>query len=193
VRELVAGSFLRELWQGYEGEGVITLAGKGKTILGHTAIDDLSSWDEEDEDFVRDQDVWTFPSLRPVGIAPTKAGARHELVALAAFALDIDIDIEGHHASKKLPRSLEEAAPIIDAGPEPTHVVWTGGGVHLWWFFPPIPLPDQAARVRAQRVSEKFHEPFHAVAKKLDFHLDNTSGIERRFRLPGTMNTKGQP
>lgn len=189
--ELTAGSFLQKLWGGYRGEGVITFTGPGKTIIGHMPIEELAQWNEGDEAFFRDQDVWVFPSLRPVGISDSKAGARRDLVALGAFVLDIDIDVAGHHKTKKpLPRSVEEAAPIVDAGPEPTYVIWTGGGLHLWWFFSPVPLPDQAARTRAQRISERFHEPFHHAAKKLGFHLDNTAGIERRFRLPGTRNTK---
>lgn len=187
---LIAGGFLQDLWGGYAGDGLITLMGSEKLVYGHYPATDLPGWDLEDEAHFQPLDVWTSPSLRPAGISPVKAGARRELVAIGAFALDLDIATDGHHKNDRLPKSFEEAALIVDAGPEPTYVIHTGGGLHLWWLFPVVELEDPSARIRAQRVSDRFHGLFHQAAEQHGFHLDNTAGIERRFRLPGTTNTK---
>ena len=113
--------------------------------------------------------------------------------ASGAYGFWVDLDCgEEKHAKGKGYRSIDDALVALErfckkAGlPEPTHIVESGGGLHLYWVL------DQAIEgMRWQAVASKLK----SLTKSLGFLADDsrTADIASVLRLPGTLNYKTNP
>jgi P4 family phage/plasmid primase-like protien len=106
----------------------------------------------------------------------------------------VEVDIKGGtHASENLP-SMEQYKMIQDTiGIEPSIVIFSGGGLHVYFLFDePVRVQFDHERESAQRFLKRFQGMFIGLAKSQGLHIDNTSDIARVLRVPGTFNLKGE-
>jgi hypothetical protein len=194
-----SGEFLRELWDPWTGEGaaVIWIPGTDGPRSIHVSVEDIKGWDANTEgefsSLSAGLNVYTSPGLRRLGLPERgrgSQGTQNDVIALAGFVLDIDLS-GGVHASDRLPSSEADVEGILSAGPDPTLVVSTGGGLHAWWLLErPFPTPGSEERRQAKNAFRAFQERFITAGEALGFHVDATSTIQHVFRLPGTQNWK---
>lgn len=192
------GDFLKLLWPiALDGAACIWFRQSGSTI--HVPLPALhGDWAEEDDYEVLgvQMDTYTSPGLRCVGLESDQAGRKLHVIALAGFVIDIDMAHGVHRANAKskkpLPSSIDDVDSILSAGPEPTVIVDSGGGIQPWYLFPePWRLADSAMRTAAGHAYKSFYQPFLDRATELGFHLDKgIASIQHLFRLPGTKNYK---
>jgi putative DNA primase/helicase len=166
---------------------------KKSAHLSLAALKELT--DEDLEDLHRDNragaHIYFGLGLRRPGLTSSKQGGKQDIVALPGFALDIDIHHPTAHVAKNLPRTDEEAYEIIANALEPTIIVHTGHGWHVYWLFKkPLLLTTATQRTQAQKAYKAFQQPFIDRAAKLGWHLDNTASIQRVWRVPGFINPK---
>jgi hypothetical protein len=106
--------------------------------------------------------------------------------------MDIDIDT-GHatHAAKdRLPRTDAQCAEILEGAPEPTGIVSSGHGWHVYWLFDQVHPISYIEANSISNASEAFQRKIIARANALGYHVDMTGNLDRVLRLPGTINTK---
>lgn len=161
----------------------------------HVALEDALNMGDEDEaemaSLGNEKNVYFGLGLRALGLSQKQQGGKKDIVALPAVALDIDFYDEHAHAAKNLPRDLDEAAPLIEHLPDPSVVVHTGNGVHVYWcFIEPIILDTTSRQTQAQRALKSFQEPIIQKAKDRGWHLDSTASIQHVWRVPGFVNQK---
>jgi putative DNA primase/helicase len=179
----------------------VTLWTKNTKLSVHIPLRDALAWDEDDDVALQDavldgQEIYISPGLRRPGLPPSKKGVWEDVVAMCGFVLDVDVfdpEKPDAHNAKNLPRKgdLDDLAIILGDAPDPSLVVDTGYGVHLWWLFDRIlELPDLGSRSQAKRAFRDFQQPFLDRATQAGFQLDNTAAINHVFRLPGTKNWK---
>lgn len=116
------------------------------------------------------------PVTRPLG----KKADRTDIAALAYLHTDLDVD-------KKLPLAdeLQRLATLVQQiEPEPTALIFTGGGYQaLWRLKEPIPLDGTIDAAEAAKVFNK--------ALEQRWGGDNCHNIDRILRLPFTLNIPG--
>jgi hypothetical protein len=194
---VVFGEFLKDLWGSWVGGGgaVIWLAPGARSI--HVPIDDIRVWDTDDEaalaDLVSGKNTYTSPGLRRAGLpefGKGSQGTQSDVIALAGFALDVDLK-GGKHVAEDLPVTDDDVAALLSVGPDPSRVVATGGGLHFWWLFEePWALGGPHDRKHARSAFRAFQESYIKRGEEFGFHVDLTATIQHLFRLPGTRNWK---
>jgi putative DNA primase/helicase len=79
-------------------------------------------------------------------------------------------------------------------GLEPTLVVKTGGGLHVYWLFNiPHVIKNQSDREEMMKLSKGFQSVFRKRFEAHGWQLDRTADLARILRLPGTLNHKNDP
>lgn len=137
------------------------------------------------------KDVYVGVSLRRTDLGSLQRGKITDTRALPGLWIDIDID-DGTkaHKSNKLPKSIEQAVSILDPFPEPTVLVDSGHGLHVYWLLP-FPLDiTLSSQHELSTISETFQRRVIAHGKSLGFDVDLTATLDRILRLPGTQNFK---
>jgi hypothetical protein len=138
-------------------------------------------------------DVYFGVGLRGQDFGPTARGKKSDVVTLPGIWLDIDIQGPGHKEAV-LPTSIDEATAILDLCPmEPTLLVDSGGGLHVYWLFDrPLDVGTQHDHINA--AFKTFEKRIRLkVLDKLGFKIDATANIDRVLRLPDTWNYKSDP
>jgi hypothetical protein len=105
--------------------------------------------------------------------------------------LDLDIAGDGHE-KRGLPASEADAELILQRLPlDPTLVVATGGGFHVYWLFhEPWEIETPEERDRAASVVRGWQALALNVASGLGFTVDATHDLSRVLRPIGTVNHK---
>ncbi len=139
----------------------------------------------------QNKDVYLGVSLRRPNLTSNQRGKRQDCRGLPGLFLDIDTDT-GHntHAATNLPKTDEQCAEILECYPEPTLIIDSGHGWHVYWLFDvvhPISLTDAHT---LSDLSETFQRKGIAHAAQLGYHVDLTGTVDRVLRIPGTINTK---
>ncbi|CAI7980244.1 conserved hypothetical protein [Frankia sp. Hr75.2] len=118
-------------------------------------------------------------------------GGAADTLGLNALAADIDIAGEGHATTTNtglpLPATAHDALDILETLPDPTFIVWTGGGIHAWWLLgehAPLPLDE------ARHIARGWGDHLRALGRERGVHVDQTGDLARVLRLPGTHNHK---
>lgn len=113
--------------------------------------------------------------------------------ASGAYGLWGDLDVgEDKAATGKGYKTVEDAKAALikfckDADlPEPTHIVYSGGGLHVYWVF---------SNFINHETWQKLAGKFKALTKSLGFLADptRTADITSVLRVPGTLNHKYNP
>lgn len=194
---------LRALWPGAAtrpGCVTVTLLPSRRSV--HFPVAALPDMGDEDADELRelagaDQHVYYGVASRVPDLPESRRGGKRDLLELPAFVLDVDVDAPGKHAAsaetsaKKLPPDEAAAMGILAAVESPSCVVQSGYGFHAYWFLDDaLPLTSDGERIRAKKLYKAWVEPAHRAAREMGYHLDDTAGIERVWRLPGFENRK---
>lgn len=134
-----------------------------------------------------------------VGLAPKDYGARArcpsiEITTTAGVWADFDLASPAH--PKALPATLAEALSLIPPGFEPTLVVSTGNGCHVYWLWKEIVLfasaEERAAaeRAAAERLVYRWQNMLRLAAAGRGWSFDRLADLARVLRVPGTRNYK---
>lgn len=134
---------------------------------------------------------------KPPGLGGVR-GVATSAVGIPGVWADIDVAGDGHK-KKDYPPTVEVALEAVRAAVPiaPTLVVFTGGGVHIWWLFEkPWIFADEQERVRAQEIVLGIQETIRVRFSASGWKLDSTHDLARVLRVPGTWNRKkdyGEP
>ena len=103
-----------------------------------------------------------------------------------------DIDLKSEVKGGSLPETVDDALRVVTGfGMDPTMVVHTGHGLHVYWLFREIwsletPESRQEARTFLARVKALIKER----ASDFGWSVDSVQDIARVLRIPGTYNCK---
>ncbi len=128
-----------------------------------------------------------------VGLAPTthsRSNARckaDDVMAIGGLWADIDLaETGGKRHRPTAPRAREVIASLER---QPTMVVGSGHGLHLWWLFRELWTFDDPAE-RALCVRRSFDWSQYLKARFAPDGIDSVGDLARVMRIPGTMNYK---
>ncbi|NQT55490.1 MAG: DUF3987 domain-containing protein [Desulfobacteraceae bacterium] len=184
--------FFDLLWPSAD-EGLLCISSKGSNGMvskffsvpvKETACNAIERWSG--------RDIWYSISLFKQ--RPEKGrGTEADVIAIPAFWADIDCK-EGSHKETSLP-SKDEALSFLRELPfKPSLIVWSGGGLHVYWIFKePWIFDNEAERQQAKELSSRFQLTILNKAKVHGWALDNTADLVRLLRVPGTHNFKRDP
>lgn len=118
-----------------------------------------------------------------------KGRAKNEnVIGIPGVWLDLDLKHKTHK-QQNLPTRLDEIRVKLPI--DPTIIVHSGHGVHLYWLFREAWVFDSdEEKKRAARLLRGFQA---YVKSRLGYKLDSTHDLARVLRLPGTMNYKADP
>jgi P4 family phage/plasmid primase-like protien len=137
------------------------------------------------------QDVYAAVGLQ--GNAPEGGGRGREdgVVSVPGVWADIDFGSEAHKA-QDLPRTEAEALTIVETvGLEPSVIVRSGFGLHVYWLFDrPVRMGTDAERQWMKSLSRRFQNLLRLQARSLGWTVDPTADLCRVLRVPGTFNRK---
>ena len=143
------------------------------------------------------RDVYFGVALRRANLTKQQRGKAADCRGLPGLFVDIDIDdssktgIPSQHAAKNLPTNDTQCSEILEGMPEPTGIIDSGHGWHVYWLFDQPHVVGYNDLLPLNQASEQFQRKIIARANALGYHVDNTANIDRILRLPGTINTKG--
>jgi Family of unknown function (DUF5906) len=183
--------FLQTLYGQNTPPGLLTLWEKATKQSVHVDPADTAKAEAIAAQWVTEsKDVYFGVALRQPGLASHQRGKVEACGALPGLFLDIDIeDGTGAHAAKNLP-TADQAAEIVARYPEPSAIVNSGHGLHVYWLFDSVQPIDDANRAMLSAQSEAFQRKAIDYAKSKGWHVDATGNLDRILRLPGTINTK---
>ncbi len=188
------------------GDSVITLWNRQTKESQHVAPphdnpDKFDALVQQQVDLNRD--IYFGVALRRSDLTKQQRGRVQDCRALPGLFLDIDIDTgDQAHAAKNLPKTDAQCLEILSCLPEPTGIINSGRGWHVYWLFDkvlPISYAEQnnisklesvIAELKAAKASEALQRTAIAHAQNLGYHVDFTANLDRILRLPGTINTK---
>lgn len=138
------------------------------------------------------QDVYYGVALRRPNLLQKQRGKVVDCRGLPGLFLDIDIDTghNTHAAAAKLPKTEAQCAEILEVLPEPTGIVDSGGGWHVYWLFDQVHPIGYTDLRDFEHALELFQRKAIAHGASLGWHVDFTGDLSRVLRLPGTVNTK---
>jgi hypothetical protein len=145
------------------------------------------------------RDVYFGVGLRRPMLLESQRGKVADVRGLPGLWLDIDFDRlpttgttgARPHAATNLPKTDADACEILSVMPEPTAIIDSGFGWHVYWLFDvvhPIGYADESYVSKASRL---FHERAISHAARKGFHVDRgLHTLDKVLRLPSTINTK---
>ncbi|SHH87149.1 DUF927 domain-containing protein [Desulfosporosinus lacus] len=103
-----------------------------------------------------------------------------------------DMDILGPaHKQTNLPATVKEAISILPDFLQPSIVVWSGNGLHLYWLFKePWIFETQEENLRASNLMIRLQAYINKLASERGWKFDSTPDLSRVLRVPGTLNHK---
>lgn len=187
---------LSALWPDPNRAGDLTLWMTPGKRSYHFALRELplSTADYDELRVQADTETWNVYfglGLRREGLAAHQQGGKKDILALPALALDIDFANPRAHKAKNLPRDLDEAECLLAGEPDPSAIIHTGNGVHVYWFLRhAIELLNAKTLKQAHKAYKAFQARFIKRANDKGWQLDSTSTVQRVWRLPGFVNQK---
>ncbi len=132
-------------------------------------------------------DVYVGLATRRTGLTGIQRGKIMDCRSLGCFWLDVD-HFGGTHVAQNLPKTEDDLLFILSAGPDPTMIVDSGGGWHVYWCFDHVGISDT---VQMSRITKAWQVPYLNKANSIGWHLDDTGNLDRVLRVPNTFNFKG--
>jgi hypothetical protein len=123
-------------------------------------------------------------------VLPKRMSAEH---ANCMYAVWMDLDVDTPEKPKPTcPKTKDEALDFLKKLPEPTVVVDSGHGYHVWWVFhTPVKIETEEDRARCSSLSTRWKDAINAVAHKVGgWKFDSVQDLARILRLPGSFNLK---
>ena len=139
-----------------------------------------------------DNDVYIACGLFSKNLGAINRGKKEDVCGIPGFWMDIDVAGPAHKAND-LPVTTEDAIDLVkDNGFDPTIIVKSGFGIHVWWLFKePLIFDEKATGEKMELANQKLQNTIKAKAAKKNWKLDSTHDITRVLRIPGTFNKKG--
>lgn len=177
---------------GPEPDGLLWIGGHGDRFAGRTftSISDAVTYGMELDAGAVGGVYHRLTTLRDIDRG---RGAAVDSAYLPGFAMDLDLRGPGHKALN-YPETEQELVTLLrKAGlPEPSVWVHSGGGRYPFWKLEqPADLTLPGALEEAASASAALHRLVIEWAADAGWKVDNTSDLARVYRLPGTMNRKG--
>jgi putative DNA primase/helicase len=178
---------------GYEGvEGYLNLfAGSPRCyeIVRSFPTDDLPAVIPFVTDLGDSMNLFFGAATRQRPLWNARGGGEDCLLLPFLFA---DLDVEDparHQTDKRYPANRAAALAFIECFPlPPTVIVWTGGGVHVYWkLAPALSIPDAEPLLARLKVTAFRLAAEHGV------DIDHIFEVARMMRLPGSVNHKATP
>lgn len=140
---------------------------------------------------IGDRDVYVGVALAPSAGSPTERVKSSNVAGMIGLWADIDY-LDPLHAKPNLPRDAEHALRIIEDFPlQPTLVVQSGHGFHLWWLFQePWVFESDEERLEGATLARRWHNTIRRVLTNHGCAMDSTFDLARVLRVPGTLNCK---
>ena len=113
--------------------------------------------------------------------------------AFAIPGLWLDIDYGPTHKRTNVPQDEDECVEFLSTiEPEPTLIVNSGYGKHVYWLFPePAKLLNAETKLAAAELSEAWQRHIKSLADGYQkWWIDSTYDLARILRLPSTYNAK---
>lgn len=119
-------------------------------------------------------------------------GTIDDVASLPGVFTDIDIAGPGHNTKSVYPPDLDAALAVVRSFPlTPTMIVFSGGGLQVYWLFhEPLVIATKADRHAAQTLMAGFYNMLSSKAKAMGYEIDNVQDLARVLRVPGTLNCK---
>lgn len=135
--------------------------------------------------------VWVSVCAHAEDLGVWHRGKRSEVTLLPALWIDVDIAGPGH-AAGNLPLDVDQVVRglLQPFGLDPTMIVHSGGGLHVYWCLDALAQVTDANRGELQGLLRAWTARFQALAAERGWHLDNVSDLARVLRPAGTLNRK---
>lgn len=182
-----------------------------RSLFGHEGLDGLvfglfslpgaaSDWLEDPDEMAQlavtlsaDHDVYV--RLTPLRQRPdgSSRGAARDAAALVCLYCEIDFGTAGHGEGKVYPPDEDSVRVLLRAAIplEPTYIVHSGGGWHVYWVLAePMVLATEDDHRAAARLVYRLLRTIQAEAKNRRWHVDPVFDLARVLRVPGTINHK---
>jgi len=179
--------FLRELRYPSGHINLFELPSKVTTTF---AADDLARLEQYVDTVAQSRQVYFEVGLQSQPPASGQRGRKDAVSAIPGLWFDLDVRGPGHKADH-LPTD-EQALAFLGALPvQPTAVVSTGGGYHLYWLFDqPWVFNSKDEREKAATLSTRWQRHIISLGRPHGWKLDATHDLCRLLRLPGSWNLK---
>ena len=82
-----------------------------------------------------DRDVYFGVGTSTKELPHNKRPKAKEISAIPGAWIEIDMAVPGAHAKQNLPKTIEEALSIVPDFLQPTLIIGSGNGLHLYWLF----------------------------------------------------------
>jgi putative DNA primase/helicase len=105
--------------------------------------------------------------------------------------MDIDIATPGAHVQTDLPKTAQEALSVLPEFLQPSIVVHSGNGLHVYWLLKEawiFEAPED--NLRASNLMIRLQAYIKQLAQERGWKLDSTADLSRVLRVPGTLNHK---
>lgn len=198
-------AYLDELFRGCSGRIALAHQGRGLRNTG-SGLQEILKWTEDGTYsgpreasakvrtlYVRQQPS-TYVRMTTVheGVDGGTRGVEADTAEVVCMWADIDIAGPGHKTTEPLPPDLESAVKVLDALPEPTLVVHSGGGIYpLWLFQQPLVVAEAEALGQAKALSMAWQLLVQRASARHGWTYGTGVGdLSRVLRVPGTVNTK---
>jgi len=163
---------------------------KSKWFKGPQGIDPAVPYIEAE---AAEWDVYVQVSLseRDLGIGSRCSNAD----SAGIVGMWADIDIAHNGASKKYPPTEQDALELVRSmGADPSIVIHSGHGLHVWWLFrEPWLIGSDHERVDVAHFARRWGRSLEERARERGWQIDTVSDLARLLRVPGTLNHKETP
>lgn len=131
-----------------------------------------------------------------VGLSPKDYGMRRRCKAanisgIPGLYVDIDVGV----GSKPYPPTMDDATQLVEnAELQPTMIICSGHGIHVYWLFKEIWMfDDDYERDYAAQLNKRMGFFIKEKAEESGWTIDNVSDLARVLRPIGSMNCKDKP
>jgi len=116
-------------------------------------------------------------------------GKKEDIAGIGGFWADIDFQ-SGDKPG--FPTDLAAVKELIYGhGMDPTHLIFTGNGVHAWWAFKEVwEFSSRNEAMQAEKLNNRLQETILKRARQKGWAIDKTHDTTRILRPPGTFNRK---
>lgn len=177
-------AFLRSLFQGTSGEGVVELR-----AIHNSSKQVTQTWATSATEIVEFAEQFDKASNTSVYFGVCKrrqAGGSKKADVWGATALWADVDtVSMGWDTEACLKAIHELRGVL----QPSAVVRSGGGLHLYWFLDaPMSFDGHHARDKVKDPQQRTEDANRVMADLVSG--DNVHDVTRILRLPGTFNTK---
>lgn len=126
-------------------------------------------------------------SLCPQEEPPAKGRGKADGVMCVPFVwVEIDVQHPTAHKNDKYPPNAQSVKILLEElGVEPSYMVHSGHGYHVYWILDEPLEPEEGAEI-----VEGWQTHIRDIARKHDWMIDKTSDLARVLRVPDTKNWK---